>query len=309
MFGIHFQVMVNVLNMDFNGHDEGHSRSEFLETSSGPSRIPIQLGEHKNIIKLRHRYTASTDRFKKYLRFLVPHHQHIPVEMTSRTTFLVMDYCPFTLKSLTAHQTTNEMGNAITNSATFISQTLYQILSAIYYLQSKGIVHRNVSSENVLMDDALRPMLSDFAVARSIYGADGRDVVYCDRRQLCVGNSQTWSPEISKWVQTGPPEDDSYVTLRDIFTKSDMFSVGSMFHRLLAQPMSDDQSMNGLFGSESCPKLPEGLHSGLAYTLRQLVKDDPLDRPSLRKSILRLVLYFNKRHILLFFVCYFFLHF
>ena len=54
-----------------------------------------------------------------------------------------------------------------TNDEPRITEVLRSLLSALEYAHARGIVHRDVKAENVLFDNADRPLLTDFGIALS----------------------------------------------------------------------------------------------------------------------------------------------
>jgi mitogen-activated protein kinase 15 len=53
----------------------------------------------------------------------------------------------------------------------------YQIIKALLYLHSGGLVHRDLKPSNLLVDSKCKIKLADFGLARSLVRTDGDDEV------------------------------------------------------------------------------------------------------------------------------------
>jgi serine/threonine protein kinase len=95
-----------------------------------------------------------------------------------------------------------------------IVEVLRTLLSALEYAHARGIVHRDVKEENVLFDDADRPLLTDFGIALS-----KRDTSRITTAGLAVGSSGYMAPEQAR----GDVVDG----------RADLYSVGVMAYELL----------------------------------------------------------------------------
>ncbi len=60
----------------------------------------------------------------------------------------------------------------LTGDESRVREILEALLSALAFAHSRGVIHRDVKAENVLFDEAERPMLTDFGIAlRRGYGS------------------------------------------------------------------------------------------------------------------------------------------
>jgi hypothetical protein len=87
------------------------------------------------------------------------------------------------------------------------------IVSAMVYLHSRGVIHRDIKAENVLLDSALVPKLTDFGVSRFCKESD-------ETKTVRVGTSQYMAPEICRG-------DGRYSN------KCDVFSFGILMFEIL----------------------------------------------------------------------------
>lgn len=307
--------------------------AHLLQHFGAEFHAPLLLHAHPNIVRVRHHYQGDTTRFRTYLPLLVPATIDVPIDMARRTTFLVMDEYPLTLHSLVArvrggnYNVVNagncevmkggktkamQVDNAdympgattLTSSSDngdgqssfpeqFLVHLLYQLLSAVEYLQRHHVVHRDIKADNVFMDWRLRPVLGDFGFARTVCGYEGEGIQFTDRNQVYAGNPQAWAPELSRLNRTGPEHVPQQMSLEQAYAKSDEFAVGRMFYSLLRADWEDEHSDNfpvscqatPHYQDSAIPTLSHTLSPALRHVLRQLVLDDPQRRPSLQQAV------------------------
>src|SRR5690349_20526031 len=59
-----------------------------------------------------------------------------------------------------------------------IVKLLRGIAAGMYHLTKEGICHRDLASRNVLLDENLRPKISDFGLSRFVYNSEGSTTKY-----------------------------------------------------------------------------------------------------------------------------------
>jgi serine/threonine protein kinase len=230
------QMLMNVINLSQEAHStSGRSLDAHLLHRFGAEfHAPLLLQPpHPNVVRVRHHYQGDTTHFRCYLPLLMPVGLDVPVEMARRTTFLVLDHYPQTLHSLFSSLRYKEAPAALLNGngpvhnngkdkvhaggkplkttggttggglmqelpADFVVQLTWQLLSAVEYLQSHGVVHRDIKADNVFLDARLRPVLGDFGFARTVRGYDGQALPLTDNQQMFAGNADAWAPELCR---------------------------------------------------------------------------------------------------------------
>ncbi|XP_069110679.1 uncharacterized protein [Argopecten irradians] len=251
-------------------------------------QLPMTWNEHVNIIKARHTFTGTTSGFQKFLNNIYPKF-NIPVDMTFRTRCIVFDHFPESLKSFGVRLRSNSLEPPFGFDMMFVHQLLYQILSAVYYIKKYGVVHRDIKAENVFLDNCLRPVLSNFGMARRIEGANSC-MYFTNNIQVFAGNMHAWAPELAKCHHIGPSRNiNERVSLEEIYSKSDAYAVSRMFYSLL-QPEDSTFPLSSRdrpqYENSEIPELPSLYPAGLRFVLKNQVFSNPLDRLTDRKALL-----------------------
>lgn len=101
-----------------------------------------------------------------------------------------------------------------TNDEARTFEVLRALLSALEYAHARGIVHRDVKAENVLFDNADRPLLTDFGIALS-----KKDNTRITTAGLAVGSGGYMAPEQAR----GEAVDG----------RADLYSVGVLAYELV----------------------------------------------------------------------------
>jgi serine/threonine protein kinase len=120
-------------------------------------------------------------------------------------------------------------------------EVLRSLLSALEYAHARGIVHRDVKAENVLFDNADRPLLTDFGIALS-----KRDQTRITTAGLAVGSGGYMAPEQAR----GEVVDG----------RADLYSVGVLAYELLMGRLpyqaSDPLALALMHAQDPVPRLP-----------------------------------------------------
>ncbi|HMB57604.1 MAG TPA: bifunctional serine/threonine-protein kinase/formylglycine-generating enzyme family protein [Arenimonas sp.] len=128
-----------------------------------------------------------------------------------------------------------------TNDEGRITEVLRSLLSALEYAHARGIVHRDVKAENVLFDNADRPLLTDFGIALS-----KRDSTRITSAGLAVGSGGYMAPEQAR----GEAVDG----------RADLYSVGVLAYELLTGRLpylsSDPLALALMHAQDPVPRLP-----------------------------------------------------
>jgi serine/threonine-protein kinase PpkA len=150
----------------------------------------------------------------------------------------------------------------LTRNESRVREILEALLSALAYAHSRGVIHRDVKAENVLFDEAERPMLTDFGIAlRRGYGSR------VTTAGVAVGSTAYMAPEQARGTE---------VDLR-----ADLYSLGVLAWEMLVGKLpymaEDGLSMALKHVQDPIPRLPPHLGQWQRFFDRALAKS-PIER-------------------------------
>ena len=176
------------------------STNAYLSEAFSPENtVPKQLVEHAGVLKILHHYEGSIERFKRFMPMLVKQSDNFHLELASRSLFLVSEYFPQTLEQLMC-----DLKSCLENVSTFLSMTLYQLLSFLQFIQDKNIVHRNIACDNIFIDNKLCPVLGDVRFAVCLTGNDDKPLLFRSKTEVNAGDDCAWAPELVHFCDQGP---------------------------------------------------------------------------------------------------------
>ncbi len=153
--------------------------------------------------------------------------------------------------------------------ATETRQILREVADALEYAHSRGVVHRDIKPDNIILDNENgRPMVTDFGIARAVTDTDSR----LTATGIAIGTPAFMSPEQS-------------VGEKEIDGRSDLYSLGVVGYQMLCGELpfvaSNTPAMLMKHISETprridlrCTDLP----SDLARAVMLLLEKDPANR-------------------------------
>ncbi|KAJ9453548.1 Serine/threonine-protein kinase pakC [Diplonema papillatum] len=152
----------------------------------------------------------------------------------------------------------------IDEDVAFVAKTLCDPLA---YLHERGLIHRDIKSDNVLLDETGKLTLADFGFGAEL--ADGRK----QKRETVVGTPYWMAPEVIK----GEPYDD----------KADVWSLGILLLELVdgEPPNIHLSQMKALYTIiSSPPPEPKQQRSELLHDFisARILQADPVARSSMR---------------------------
>jgi serine/threonine-protein kinase PpkA len=138
-----------------------------------------------------------------------------------------------------------------------VREILRALLSALSYAHARGVVHRDVKAENVLFDEADRPLLADFGIA--LRRGHGTRVTMTG---LAVGSTAYMAPEQARGEQ--------------VDHRADLYSVGVLAWEMLVGELpykaDDALSMAIQHAQNPIPRLPPSLRHWQRFFDRALAK-------------------------------------
>jgi serine/threonine-protein kinase PpkA len=134
----------------------------------------------------------------------------------------------------------------------------HALFAALEYAHSRGVVHRDVKSENVLFDDAERPLLADFGIA--LRRGFGPRVTAAG---LAVGSTAYMAPEQARG--------------EEVDGRADLYSLGVVIWEMLTGQLpyqaGDALSMAVMHAQDPIPKPPAHLRHWQRFMNRALAKN------------------------------------
>jgi tRNA A-37 threonylcarbamoyl transferase component Bud32 len=135
--------------------------------------------------------------------------------------------------------------------------TLRALLAALDYAHVRGVVHRDVKAENVLFDDAERPLLADFGIALR-KGISPRVTM----AGLAVGSTAYMPPEQARG--------------EEVDSRADLYSIGVLAWEMLTGELpfqaGDALSMAVMHAQDPIPRLPIELRHWQRFIDKALAK-------------------------------------
>jgi len=140
-----------------------------------------------------------------------------------------------------------------------VLSVIVQTATALEYAHSRGIVHRDLKSSNIMFRDGTVPVLTDFGIARQ----QDSSATALTQAGMMVGTPQYMSPEqINGQIVDG---------------RADQYSLGVLFYELLTgtQPFSGDTSLAVLMAhlTKEAPPLPAEFAAFQDVVSRMMAKD------------------------------------
>lgn len=139
----------------------------------------------------------------------------------------------------------------------WVVSVLRALLDALDYAHVRGVVHRDVKAENVLFDEAERPMLADFGIALR-KGISPRVTT----AGLAVGSTAYMPPEQARG--------------EEVDTRADLYSIGVLAWEMLTGELpfnaGDALSMAVMHAQDPIPRLPAGLRHWQRFIDRSMAK-------------------------------------
>lgn len=152
-----------------------------------------------------------------------------------------------------------------------VLSVVVQTATALEYAHSRGVVHRDLKSSNIMFRDGTVPVLTDFGIARQRDSA----ATALTQAGMMVGTPQYMSPEqINGQVVDG---------------RADQYSLGVLFYELLTgtQPFTGDTALAVLMAhlTKEAPPLPADVAEFQDIVSRMMAKDRELRYPNLNEFI------------------------
>ena len=201
---------------------------------------------------------VSRRRFENEARTIarLDHSNIVGIYEVGRTTESLPYYAmPYLARGHLGQRITKQGGR--TRDQARVIATLRALLGALDYAHVRGVVHRDVKSENVLFDDADRPLLADFGIALR-KGINPRVTM----AGLAVGSTAYMPPEQARG--------------EEVDSRADLYSIGVLAWEMLTGELpfmaGDALSMAVMHAQDPIPRLPLELRHWQRFIDKALAK-------------------------------------
>lgn len=145
----------------------------------------------------------------------------------------------------------------LTRNEARVVEVLRSLLWALDYAHVRGVVHRDVKAENVLFDNADRPLLTDFGIA-----INRRDRTRMTGGGFAIGSGAHMAPEQAR----GEPVDG----------RADLYSLGVLTYEMLCGELpyqnSEPLGLALMHAVDPVPRLPPTLRHWQAFIDKAMAK-------------------------------------
>jgi serine/threonine protein kinase len=146
--------------------------------------------------------------------------------------------------------------DGLDNAHARVRAILHALLTALDYAHQRGVVHRDVKAENVLFDEAERPLLADFGIALRRFGPR------VTTAGMAVGSTAYMAPEQARG--------------EEVDARADLYSVGVLAWEMLTGQLpfmaGDALSMAVMHAQDPIPRLPRSLRHWQKFLDKALAK-------------------------------------
>ncbi|KAF1390060.1 hypothetical protein PFLUV_G00054180 [Perca fluviatilis] len=236
--------------------------------------LPKQVSAHPNVIRVYRAFTADVPLLagaQEEYPDVLPARLNPAGLGNNRTLFLVMKNYPGTLRQYLEMSTPGRRQGSL---------MVLQLLEGVDHLCRQGVAHRDLKSDNVLLefdsDGCPRLVITDFGCC------------------LAQSDSKLQLPFNSMWVNRGgnaslmAPEVATAVPGWGVvidYSKADAWAVGAISYEIFGQPNPFYRAV-GLesrsYQEKQLPPLPSGVPADVQLVIQLLLRRNPSKRPSAR---------------------------
>jgi serine/threonine-protein kinase len=151
-----------------------------------------------------------------------------------------------------------------------------QVAEGLAEAHAKGIIHRDLKTENVVISSSGHAKILDFGLAKALWGR--AEPVTVSMEGVVVGTCRAMSPEQARG--------------QEIDHRSDLFSLGVMLHEMLSggSPFAGASAADSLskvltFEPPAVRSLNPAVPPGLSNLIQQLLEKDPERRPATTREV------------------------
>eukprot|EP00051_Salpingoeca_urceolata_P003400 m.57453 g.57453 ORF g.57453 m.57453 type:complete len:579 (-) comp12744_c0_seq1:2546-4282(-) len=263
------------------------SAPEYLEQRFGPEwRMLQSLPSHPHIVPLLHVY------FGPSLPAFVC--EALRPWVADQTAFLVLPlFRGGSLQSFMVHQKNMHDTAPFGLSWRFFLLTFLQQLVAVQHVRDNGIMHKDLTQAQFLIDASGKVVLADFGEARAM-APDGNRLRLADLGPDVFHNEMfhytvNKAPELKGPIDGFEPE-----YFDELCNSAELWSVGAMMHAMLKNPRSPEDLIDRLQAASTgdaihyedvdLPQPPTGCPARLAQALLGITRCNPNDRMSFEQA-------------------------
>jgi len=215
------------------------------------------------------------DRFKREMKILADfRHNHIVQIYTASVKPPLYYVMEFVGNDNNDSQTLADIlqNNGQLDVAT-VKRWALQIIDALHYAHQKGVIHRDIKPQNILLMQNRTVKVADFGIAK--LNADTIKGIETNTQPKAVTNTGS---SFGTWDYMAPEQQEN---AKDVDERSDIYSVGALFYRMLTGRKAKERSRNTF--RKQCPDVPAAWEE----LLEEMLEPDREDRLQTMEKVLK----------------------